>query len=753
MEGVRLSVLGPLDARRDGDPVPLGGRRQRTVLAALLAARGRMMPVDRIEALVWGESRPPASRATLHGYVARLRAVLEPGRPARAKGRLLVRDGPGYALRIPPESLDAERFAALVARGGALVDRCPEEAEAALREGLALWRGPAYADVGEAAFAIPERARLDTLHATATELRMTALLALGRHRTVIGEMEAFVVEEPLRERGWELLATALYRAGRQSDALAVLRRARAHLADEQGIEPGPELRRVESAILRQDETVLAGRPVRTGNVPAPISSFVGRTAELAATTAALDAGRLVTLTGPPGVGKTRLAQEVARRRRDPDGPWFVDLSGLRDAERLPTVVAEAAGVPVVATRGLVDDIGERAVLVVDHADHLLTDVVPAVTALLARCPALRVLVTSRRSLGVPGERVVAVPPLSDVDAARLLADRVRTAGGAVPEPVLAARICRRLDALPLAIERAAVRVAALAPADVLATLDDGLLDDVIGASHRLLTDAERRLLHRLRFFPGPFTLTDVRRVAGAPDVTSALVGLVRASLVLVDAGAVPGRYRLLPAVRSYAGRVTVTCQSPCSGGPHAGPHETTPHRPGRGGHGHRHPRARRAAWRVGRSWVPAGRHEAHLQRPVPGGPDPAERRAADREGRVLLPPRRRHLDHRLGTRRQRGPRFGPGVLQRPAAGEGPRQPAAHRTGRELRVRHLVPGTDHGRQPPDQGGAGERAGRHRAGGGAGDLLPRVVHARSGHADRPRPHAVEGGRRAPDNRRVH
>ncbi|SCL25996.1 DNA-binding transcriptional activator of the SARP family [Micromonospora pallida] len=250
-----LCVLGPIGAMRAGRPVALGGRRQRMVLAALLVARGRMLPVERLRELVWGDGGPVASRATLYGYVAGLRRALEPEHAAR-QGDVLVRAGTGYAIRLPPGRVDAERFTALVDRGGALLDRGrPVEAAATLDAGLALWRGPAFADLGDAPFVLPAVTRLEAARATAIELRLTALLQAGHHAALLGELAALVVEEPLRERGWELLATALYRAGRQGDALAVLRRARRTLAEQLGADPGPALRRLEAAILHHDEAL------------------------------------------------------------------------------------------------------------------------------------------------------------------------------------------------------------------------------------------------------------------------------------------------------------------------------------------------------------------------------------------------------------------------------------------------------------------------------------------------------------------
>ncbi|MEV0328119.1 AfsR/SARP family transcriptional regulator [Micromonospora echinospora] len=263
---VDLRVLGPVEAVRAGRPVALGGRRQRLVLAALLVAQGRMLPVDRLRELVWGDGDRVASRATLYGYVAGLRRVLEPEHAAR-RGDVLVHAGTGYALRLPMGRVDAERFTALVETGGVLLDRGrPVEAAATLDTALALWRGPAFADLGDVPFVLPAVTRLAAARAAAVELRLTALLQAGRHAVLVGELEALVIEEPLRERGWELLATALYRAGRQGDALAVLRRARRTLADQLGADPGPALRRIEAAILHHDVT-LAPAPA-AGAVPA-----------------------------------------------------------------------------------------------------------------------------------------------------------------------------------------------------------------------------------------------------------------------------------------------------------------------------------------------------------------------------------------------------------------------------------------------------------------------------------------------------
>ncbi|GGM85382.1 BTAD domain-containing putative transcriptional regulator [Dactylosporangium sucinum] len=577
-----LQVLGPVTATRDGAEIPLGGRRQRMVLAALLVARGRVLPADRLRDLVWGDGDRTASRATLHGYVAGLRKALEPGRPARG-GRVLVREGPGYLLRLPPERIDAERFTLAVARGSAqLDDGCPAQAVATLEAGLALWRGPAFAGLGTASFALPEVARLDALRAAAAELRLAALLELGRHAAVIGELEALVIEQPLRERGWELLAVALYRAGRQGDALAVVRRARDELAAQLGVDPGPALRRLETAILAHADDL---QPAMTqpaagaaaagaGNVPAATSSFVGRRRELRAAGALVAAHRLVTLTGPAGVGKSRLATELARRRPDPGGSWLVDLAGLRDPAGVAAVVAGVLGVPA----GTVDRLaaalaGRAALLVLDNAEHLLPGVVAVVDALLSRCPRVRVLVTSREALDLPSECVVTVPPLPLPDAVVLLRHRAAAVSRlTAADLAVAERVCADLDRLPLAIELAAAQCRALSLAEVADRLHDRFalltagghrperhrtLSAAIAWSYRTLSDGERRLLHRLSALTGAFDLAAAHRMAGpdaAGSIVPDLVGLVRKSLVMVDPTSSPRRFGLLRTVRAYAHR-------------------------------------------------------------------------------------------------------------------------------------------------------------------------------------------------------
>ncbi|MEV6693445.1 BTAD domain-containing putative transcriptional regulator [Micromonospora sp. NPDC051196] len=583
---VFFGVLGPLIASVDDHPVNLGGPRQRKVLGCLVAARGRIVSVERLMAQVWDDTVPPTP-ATLFGYIAGLRRALEPRRAARTPAQVLVREGPGYALRAPAAAVDAERFTALVMQG----DRAASAADfstaaTALDEALGLWRGAAYADFVDADFAVAEIARLDALHVAAREQRLAVALSDGEHQRVLGDLEALVAEQPLRERGWELLALALYRTGRQGDALAVLRRAREQLIAELGVDPGPQLRRMEAAVLSQDVSLEMPRPsaVRTpvlaplrSNIPAALSSFVGRQRELVVLRRALAEHRLVTLTGAGGVGKTRLVLEHCRTRTDVDGPWLVELASLRDPTEVPRAVSDVLGLTGVATAGQLAQrlVDREAVLVVDNAEHLVHGVADLARTVLGGCPGLRLLVTSRQPLGVPGEAVLELLPLPLTEAVELLVDRINTANLAVgagePDSALAARVCRDLDGLPLAIELAAAQCRMLSLREIAFQLDDrlGLLTtgngededrhaavrNAIGWSYQLLTGAEQALLRQLSVFDGGFDLDAARQVGAGPDLPEpvpALLGLARKSLVIADAATVPRRYRMLELVREYA---------------------------------------------------------------------------------------------------------------------------------------------------------------------------------------------------------
>ena len=292
---VEFGILGPVQAVRDGRALGLGGPRRRAVLALLLVAGGRVVPADRLAEELWGGCPPPGAAGTLRAHVSRLRTLLGPD-------AVLVAQGGGYALAVDAAQLDAARFERLAGAGREALE-CGEAAAAASRfgEALGLWRGRALADVAEVEPLAREGARLEELRLLAVEGRVEADLALWRHAEVIGELEGLVAEYPVRERLWRLLVLALYRAGRQADALDAYRRARAVLAGELGIEPGEELRALERAVLRQE--VPAPPQMARHNLPVRLTSFVGRERELAAVGELAGQARLVTLTGPAGRGR------------------------------------------------------------------------------------------------------------------------------------------------------------------------------------------------------------------------------------------------------------------------------------------------------------------------------------------------------------------------------------------------------------------------------------------------------------------
>jgi predicted ATPase/DNA-binding SARP family transcriptional activator len=618
---LHIGVLGPLEVRAGpGLPIEVAGARLRRLLLRLALDPGRVVTSAQLVDAVWDE-RPPAGAANaLQALVSRLRRLL-PG---------AVESSPtGYRLAVAAEAVDAARFEALALAGHEQLGRDPGRARALLGEALALWRGPALADAADAAFAAPAVARLDGLRLQALEDRVEADLAAGATDRLVAELEELVAAHPLSERLGGQLLRALALQGRQADALGAYERLRARLADELGIDPSPELQAVHVAVLRGEltpkapATAPAGRPpasptpapaagpppppatTRT-NLRAPITSFVGRGDDLTRIMAAFAGARLVTLTGPGGAGKTRLAAEAGARllERMPDGVWMVELGSVVDPVDLPQAVLSLFGareLRLLATPGtaavpaldrLVEALGGRELLlVVDNCEHLVAAAAALVDHLLARCPRLSVLATSREPLGIAGEVLHPVGPLAvpeeDVSpaealaspAVRLLADRGAAArpGFAVDQatvgPVL--RICRALDGMPLAIELAAARLHALSPTQVAARLDDRfrLLADgrrpvagrhqtlraVIDWSWELLGGAEQVLLRRLSVFAGGATLEAAERVCAGPapgglaadEVLYLLAGLVDKSLVVAADGGGGARYMMLETVRAY----------------------------------------------------------------------------------------------------------------------------------------------------------------------------------------------------------
>src|SRR5215813_2839061 len=417
-----LRLLGPVRAIRFGGEIALGGPKQRAVLALLMLEAGRVVSAARLMDEVWRGSPPPGAAKTLRSYISRLRALLGP------EVELMARGG-GYVITVDPGHVDVGRFERLAAAGhAALGNGDPAAAASHFAEALRLWHGRALADVSDIETLALESTRLEELQLTAIEGRIEADIAIGRHAQVTGELERLVAEHPVRERLWRLLVLALYRDERQADALAAYRRARTMLTGELGLEPGEELRRLEQAVLRQE--VPEARPPSRHNFPAPLTSFLGRDYDLAMMDRLLREARLITLTGPGGAGKTRLAVEAGTLAVGSfaDGVWMAELAGITDPEQVAAQVMQALGVRQESDMVVMDALRYRLrtaemLLVLDNCEHLLDTCADLAGALLRSSPGLRMLATSREPLGLPGEVTYRVRPLAvepehtDVEAA------------------------------------------------------------------------------------------------------------------------------------------------------------------------------------------------------------------------------------------------------------------------------------------------------------------------------------------------
>ncbi|HEX2042878.1 MAG TPA: BTAD domain-containing putative transcriptional regulator [Acidimicrobiales bacterium] len=547
-----------MDVVVDGRTLPVAGPSERCLLAALACSAGRVVAVERLIDDLWGEDLPANPTNALQVRVSKLRRQL---------GGRISTERAGYALEVDPDDVDVLRFARLVA------GRRFEEA-------LALYRGPPLAEFRDHEWARAEVTRLEELYLAAVEEQVENRLRDGGDVALVSELEALVAAHPLRERLRGQLMLALHRSGRSADALARYQEGRRLLRDELGLDPSDALQELEGAILRQEETLQAptkGRP--TTNLPARLSSFIGRHADLSRAVAALEHNRLLTLTGPGGAGKTSLAIEAARAAAPayPDGVWFVALAGVTDGARVPLTIAEALGIadPALAPRELVGAwlAPRQVLLVLDNCEHLVDACAGLVEHLLrSAAPGTRIMATSREALGVPGEVQLPVPPLGDADAVALFADRAASvdpgfALGTDEEVVRG--ICRRLDGMPLAIELAAARVIMLPVTEVARRLDDRFqlltggprtaearhrtLRATIDWSHDLLAEPQRVLLRRLSVFRGGWTLEAaeavcVGGVVASADVLDLLGGLVAQSLVVASGG----RFGLLETIRQYA---------------------------------------------------------------------------------------------------------------------------------------------------------------------------------------------------------
>lgn len=599
---MEFGVLGPLEVFDAGRTVDIGGPRHRKLLAALVLRRNQVVLREQLVAVCWGDEPPTSATSLVHVRVSELRKAL--GRACTGPSPIRTVSG-GYRLEVEATDVDVARFEVQTESGRrALANAHHVAALDTLRAALALWRGAPYPEVEQEPQAQAEVARLEALRVEAEDDLLAARLALGEHASVAAELQALLVQTPWAERRWTLLMLAHYRCGRQAEALSAFSSARERLVDDLGVEPGAELRAMHQAVLNQDPSISTPRsgpdvhaePDPGPTLPARFTSFVGRRSELATAERLLKAERLISMVGPGGAGKTSLALEAAASVLGTytGGVHVVELADIRDPQLVATAVAARLGLADRGGADLTGRIGGRlgdqtSLLVLDNCEQVLDGVVDVVDRLLRERPTLTVLTTSRERLGLPGERVVQIAGLElpgegrdmlpqevgRADAARLLVERAtavradfRLDGETAPH---VARICRRLDGLPLSLELAAAAVGALDIAEIARRLLDRLdlggvrsgqglrhqsLQSVVDWSYELLSDQERRVFEQVSVFNGSFSLASAEQIClsslGPSSVATLLWRLVDTSLLSSETSDAGRRYRLLESIKEFA---------------------------------------------------------------------------------------------------------------------------------------------------------------------------------------------------------
>jgi predicted ATPase/DNA-binding SARP family transcriptional activator len=567
---VDFRLLGPLEVESDGRDLTPARHKQRLLLAALLVRSNEVVSADELIEVVWSSSPPATAAKALHGHISALRKAI-------GAGAIETRP-PGYVLHVEYGGIDTQRFEGLIEAAGN--ERDPARRRELLSAALSLFRGEPLADFRDEPIARDEANRLEGLRVNALADRLEAELELGRHVGAIPELEQMVAENPYEERLRALLMLALYRAGRQTQALDVYTDGRSRFVAELGIEPGPELHKLERQILNQDPALEL--PARAGprrqTLPRPLTDLIGRAHELEAIAALLEDHLLVTLAGPAGAGKTRLAlAAAAESNRFPGGSLLASLAPVSDPQLVLPTIAEALGIREGAGGSLFDAVvdallgAEPTIVVLDNCEHLL-DGLPVVAELIAAARSLTILATSREPLHLAGERVFVVPPLSGDDAVRLFVER---ASAVKPDfqlsqanEVAVRELCRRLDDLPLTIELAAARIPLFTVQGLLERLDQRFslltagprdlprrqqtLRAAIDWSHDLLPDEQRTLLARLSLFGGGWTLEAAETVCDDLDVVDGIASLVDKSLVQLAHSDQDPRFTMLETIRGYA---------------------------------------------------------------------------------------------------------------------------------------------------------------------------------------------------------
>jgi len=567
-----IAVLGPVEVRRDGAVLPLPSGKTTEVLVRLAIDAGAPVRPDRLIDDLWADVAATTGRNTLQSKVSQLRRAL--GVPG------VITSGPGgYALDVEPGRVDALRVVTLATTASDLRQGGDPAGAAELSgEALALFRGDVLVDAGDGPWLQPHRARLEEIRLGLLEDHFAARVELGAGGDVTGQLEALVQLHPLREGLWHTLITALYRSGRQADALAAYGRVRDILAEELGLDPGRELQALEASVLQQTPWSAAA-PARppAGNLPRLSSPLIGRTSDLDVLTAQLEQNALVTLTGPAGVGKTRLAIELARQAAASDGAWLIRLDAADATTNLRQAVAETMHLP--GERMLLERLaGTECLLVLDNCEHVVGPAADLASLLLDAAPRLTVLATSQLPLGLDGESVYPLEPLPITESVQLFTYRAAEIRRQFvldddTAPVVE-QLCQALDGLPLAIELAAARVRSLSVREIARRLDDrfALLRDptsrsperrrvlaaAIAWSYELLFPDDQRGLQALSCFAGGAPLPAAESVlavlgvppASAVDVISRLADRSLVTLTVTAGGS--SRYHLLDSIRAFA---------------------------------------------------------------------------------------------------------------------------------------------------------------------------------------------------------
>ncbi|WP_068031868.1 BTAD domain-containing putative transcriptional regulator [Nocardia mexicana] len=570
---MRIEVLGPLRVVTDDRSVGVGGVRSRALLIRLALDAGRVVSARTLVESVWPEEVPAHPDAALHSLVARLRRTLP-------ESATLFAETAGYRLDVPGDAVDALHFELLAEEGRrALGAGHHGAAQELLTEALGLWRGEALVDVVHLPFAAVVAARLDDLRLGAMEDRIEALLSGSspERALLVVELNQLIAANPLRERLRSLLIRALAASGRQTEALSAYEDYRVVLAEHLGADPGHELRELHLRMLRGDAEWSHVR----GNLRAPLTSFVGREADRSEVGRRFLDNRLVTLVGPGGVGKTRLATATGATLDIP--VWLVELVPMTRPDDVPRAVVAALGLrdSADATSSLVETLADcETAVILDGCEHVVAAAAQLAAELLGRCPRLRILATSREPLGITGEMLFPVAPLEVVPAAQLFAERARAVRPDFVPTGDVDRICRRLDCLPLAIELAAVRLRSMSIETLATRLDDRFrlltggsrtaparhrtLRAVVEWSWDLLTGTERAAAERAAAFPGSFCGEAAEYVGITADALHALVD--KSLLEYAE-----GRYRMLDTIREFGvEQLTVTGRLDAARTTHAG---------------------------------------------------------------------------------------------------------------------------------------------------------------------------------------